>query len=90
MLPFIAGLKHGLEEQLDPNSGVSCEMTPHQLTIHYRGESIGSWQATEEGARWYGIDEQNGSPVICDVYDAMQVTKRALFIFVRDVKIRAP
>ena len=86
-MTFVAELKHRLEQQLDPNSGVSCEMTPHQLTIYYRGQSIGSWQATEEGARWHEIHEHNGSPaVIRDVYDAMQVTKRALFLFVRDVK----
>ncbi len=90
-LPFLAELKHRLEEQLDANSGVSSEMSPHQLTIYYCGESIGSWQGTEEGARWQGTDEQNGSPsVIRDVYDALQVTKRALFVFVRDVKGRAP
>ena len=68
-------------------SGVSCEVTLHQLNICYRGESVGSWQATGEGALWQGIDEQNGS-LIRDVYDAIQVTKRALFLFVRDVKNR--
>jgi hypothetical protein len=49
-LAFIAELKHRLEEQLDLKSGVSCEVTLHQLNICYRGESVGSWQATEEGA----------------------------------------
>ncbi len=89
-MPFVAELKHRLEEQLDPHSGVSCEITPHQLIICYRGESIGSWQAAEQGTLWHGMDEQNGSPaVIRDVYDAMQVTKRALFLFVRDVRSRA-
>jgi hypothetical protein len=89
---FLAELKRWLEEQLDnANSGVSCALSPYQLTIYYRGESVGSWRATREGARWHGThDGDAASLVMRDVYDAIQVTSRALFLFVRDVTDRGP
>ena len=89
---FLAELKRWLEEQLDdPGSGISCALSPYQLTIYYRGETVGSWRATREGARWHGILEgEAGSLVTRDVYDAAQATQRALFLFVRDVNSRGP
>jgi len=84
---LIAELKQRLDEQLDPNSGVSFEITPYQLTMRYRGSTVGSWRATREGARWHGIQDGNTDlPVTRDVHDALQLTKRALFLFIRDVK----
>ena len=82
---FLAELKRWLEEQLDnPNSGVSCVLSPYQLTIYYRGESVGSWRATRE-------DEGDaGSPVMRDVYGAIDLTRRALFLFVRDANNGGP
>ena len=89
---FLAELKRWLEEQLDnPNSGVSCVLWPYQLTIYYRGESVGSWRATREGARWHGTYEgEVGSLATRDVHDAAQVTQRTLFLFARDVNNRGP
>lgn len=89
---FLAELKRWIEEQLDdPNSGVSCVLSPYQLTIYYRGESVGSWRATREGARWHGTHEGDaGSLVMRDVYGAIELTRRALFLFVRDVNNRGP
>ncbi len=89
---FLAELKRWLEEQLDgPSSGVSCVLSPYQLTIYYRGESVGSWRATREGARWHGTHEGDATSLAMrDVYDAIQVTCRALFLFVRDVTNRGP
>ena len=89
---FLAELKRWLEEQLDnPNSGVSCVLSPYQLTIYYRGESVGSWRVTREGARWHGTYEgEAGSLVMRDVYDAAQVTQRTLFLFARDVRSLTP
>jgi hypothetical protein len=86
-LLFLAELKRWLEEQLDtPGSGVSCVLSPYQLTIYYRGESVGSWRATREGARWHGRHEEDATTlVVRDVYDAIELTRRALFLFVRDV-----
>jgi hypothetical protein len=86
-LVFLSELKRHLESQLDdPSGSVSCVLAPHQLTIYYRGASIGSWHATEEGASWHGAHERDVSPLVMrDVYDATQVTLRALFLFVRDV-----
>jgi hypothetical protein len=86
-LSFIAELKQRLEEQLDESSGVTCEFTPYRLTIRYREATVGSWQATREGARWHGMhDEGDNRLVTRDVYDALEVTKRALFLFIRDAK----
>jgi hypothetical protein len=86
-LSFVAELKQRLEEQLDEGSSVTCEVTPYRLTVRYRDATIGSWQATREGARWQGPhDESDNRLVTRDVYDALDVTKRALFLFVRDVR----
>ena len=86
-MSLIEELKQRLDEQLDRNSGVSFEITPYRLIIRYRGSTIGSWQATREGARWHGIqDGDTDLPVTRDVYDALELTKRALFLFIRDVK----
>jgi hypothetical protein len=90
-LSFLAELKRWLEEQLDTSgSGVSCVLSPYQLTIYYRGESVDSWRATREGARWHGSTHEGDiAPlVVRDVYDAIDHTKRALFVFVRDVTNR--
>ena len=89
---FLAELKRWLEEQLDnPTSGVSCVLSHYQLTIYYRGESVGSWRATREGARWHGRHEEDATTlVVRDVYDAIELTRRALFLFVRDVASRGP
>jgi hypothetical protein len=69
-----------VEEQLDtPNSGVTCGLSPYQLTIYYRGESVGSWRATRGGARWHGRHEEDATAVVVrHVYDAIEHTKRAL------------
>jgi hypothetical protein len=85
-LPFLTELKRWLEEQLDtPGSGVSCALSPYQLTIYYRGESVGSWRATREGARWHSkLEEDANTVVVRDVHDAIELTRRALFLFVRD------
>ena len=86
-LSFIAELKRRLEDQLDESSGVTCEVTPYRLTVRYRKATVGSWQATREGVRWHGVHEENDNPPIArEVYDALEVTKRALFLFIRDVK----
>jgi hypothetical protein len=89
-LEFLAELKRRLEEQLDMQcSGVTCALSPYQLTIYYRGESVGSWRATREGARWHGKHEEEATAVVLrDVYDAIDRTKRALFLFARDVTNR--
>jgi hypothetical protein len=89
-LLFLAELKRWLEEQLDtPGSGVTCVLSPYQLTIYYRGESVGSWRATREGARWHGRHEEDATTlVVRDVYDAIEPTRRALFLFARDVTDR--
>jgi hypothetical protein len=92
-LSFLAELKRWLEEQLDtPGSGVSCVLSPYQLTIYYRGESVGSWRATREGARWHGSTHEGDiAPlVVREVYDASEFTQRALFLFVRDATSRGP
>jgi hypothetical protein len=90
-LLFLAELKRWLEEQLDaPGSAVTCVLSPYQLTIYYRGESVGSWRATREGARWDGKQEEATAVVVRDVYDAIDHTRRALFVFVRDVINRGP
>jgi hypothetical protein len=91
-LEFLAELKRWLEEQLDtPTSDVTCVLLPYQLTIRYRGESVGSWRATREGARWHGRHEEDATAVVVrDVYDAIEHTKRALFLFARDVTNRGP
>ena len=86
-MSFIAELKQRLEEQLDESSGVTFEVTPYRLTIRYREAAVGSWQATREGARWHGMHEEGDDRLVTrDVYDALEVTKRALFLFIRDVK----
>jgi len=89
-LLFLAELKRRLEDQLDtPGSGVSCMLSPYQLTIYYRGECVGSWRATREGARWHSKLEEDTIPVVVrDVYDAIDLTRRALFLFVRDATSR--
>ena len=91
-MEFLAELKRWLEEQLDnPNSGVSRVLSPYQLTIYYRGESVGSWRATREGARWHGRHDEDATTVVLrDVYDAIEHTKRALFLFVRDATRKTP
>jgi len=88
----LAELKRWLEEQLDTSgSGVSCVLSPYQLTIYYRGESVGSWRATREGARWHGRHEEDATTlVVRDVYDAIEHTRRAMFLFVRDANNRGP
>jgi hypothetical protein len=87
-LEFLTELKRWLEEQLDTqDSGVTCEVTPYRLTIRYREATVGSWQATREGARWYGIHQEGDDRLVTrDVHDALELTKRALFLFIRDVK----
>jgi hypothetical protein len=89
-LLFLAELKRWIEEHLDtPDSGVSAALSPYQLTIYYRGETVGSWRATREGARWHGRHEEDATTVVLrDVYDAIEYTKRALFLFVRDATSR--
>ena len=91
-LVFLRELKHHLESQLDDPSGtVSCVLAPHRLTIYYRWACVGSWQGTEQGACWQGAhDGDASSAVMRDVYDARQVTLRALFLFVRDVNNPGP
>ena len=87
---FLAELKRRLEDQLDtPGSGVSCMLSPYQLTIYYRGECVGSWRATREGARWHSkLEEDTNTVVVRDVYDAIDLTRRALFLFVRHATSR--
>ena len=79
-----------IENQLDDPSGcVWCVLAPHQLTIYYRGESVGSWRATTDRARWHEAEELHASSLVMrDVHDAMQVTLRALFLFVRNFNSR--
>jgi hypothetical protein len=90
-LLFLAELKRWLDEQLDtPGSGVTSVLSPYQLTIYYHGESVGSWRATREGARWHGKHEEEATAVVREVYDAIDHTKRALFVFVRDLTNRGP
>jgi hypothetical protein len=87
VLSFIAELKQRLDELLDESSGVTCEVTPYRLTIRYCDATVGSWQATREGARWHGMHEDGNNRLVARaVYDALEVTKRALFVFVRDAK----
>jgi hypothetical protein len=82
-LSLIAELKQRLEEQLEPHAGVTCELMPYRLSIRYRGQNVGWWQATREGARWHGANEQEvETRVTRDVFDAIETTKRALFLFV--------
>ena len=89
-LHFLAEMKRWIEEQPDDTgSDISCELSPYHLTIYYRGQRVGPWRATREGARWHGPhDLDAGSLAVRDVYDAIEITKRALFLFVRDVKSR--
>ena len=89
-LDFLAELKRWLDRQDDGESSViSCVLSPYLVTIYYRGETVGSWRATREGARWRGRHEEDATAVVVrDVYDAIVHTKRALFLFVRDVKNR--
>ena len=72
------------------SSDISCVLSPYLLTIYYRGEPVGSWRATREGARWHDRHKEEDATrvVLRDVYDAIEHTKRALFLFVRDVKNR--
>ena len=87
---FLAELKRWFEEHSDtPDAGVSCALSPYQLTIYYRDETVGSWRATREGARWHGRHEEDAATVVVrDIYDAIEHTKRALFLFVRDATSR--
>jgi hypothetical protein len=89
-LEFLTELKRWLEEQLDTqDSGVTCALSPYLLTIYYRGESVGSWRATREGARWHGKHgEEPTAIVVRDVYDAIDHTKRVLFLFARGLTNR--
>jgi hypothetical protein len=89
-LDFLAELKRWFDGQVDgKNSDISCELSPYLLTIIYRGETVGSWHATPEGARWHdGHKEDATTIVLRDIYDAIEHTKRALFLSVRDVKNR--
>ena len=89
-LHFLAALERWIEEQPDDEgSDISCELSPYHLTIYYRGERVGAWRATREGARWHGPSELDaGSLAVRDVNDAIEITRRALFLFVRDVKSR--
>jgi hypothetical protein len=91
-LEFLTELRRWLEEQLDtPDSGVTCALSPYLLTIYYRGKSVGSWRATREGARWHGKHEDEPKAIVVrDVYDAIDHTKRVLFLFARDVTNRDP
>jgi hypothetical protein len=82
---LIAELKQRLHEQPEPRSGVTCEMTPYRLTIRYRDAAVGAWRSTGEGARWHGPHDENEDRLVTrEVYDALEVTKRALFLFIRD------
>jgi hypothetical protein len=84
-LSFLAELKDHLEKQLGSDSGVTFEISPYRLTIRYREATVGSWQATREGARWHGAhDEDDDRLVTRDVLAALEITKRAVFLFVRD------
>ena len=89
---FLAELKRHLEEQLeDPGGGVSCVLTPHLLTIYYRGATVGAWHGTNEGACWRSAHAPDASSLVLrDVYDARQITLRALFLFVRDMNNPGP
>jgi hypothetical protein len=90
-LQFLTELKRWLEEQLDtPNSGVSCVLSPYQLTIYYRGESVGSWRATREGAHWHGTHGGDAAPLVMrDVYDAIELTRRELSLRTRCYQSRS-
>jgi hypothetical protein len=71
-LSLIAELRQLLEGQLESHSGVTCELMPYRLTIRYRGQNVGWWQATREGARWHGANEQDiEAHVTRDVFDAL-------------------
>ena len=88
-LDFLAELKCWFDRQVDgESSDISCVLSPYLLTIYYRGETVGSWRATREGARWHDRhkEEDATTVVVRDVYVAIEHTKRALFLFVRDVK----
>jgi hypothetical protein len=90
-LDFLAELNCWFDRQVDgESSNISCVLSPYLLTIYYRGEPVGSWRATREGARWHDRhkEEDATTVVLRDVYDAIEHTKRALFLFVRDVKNR--
>jgi len=91
-LHFLAELKRWIEQQSDEESSdISCELSPYHLTIYYRDESVGSWRATREGARWHGRHDEDATTVVLrDVYDAIEHTKRALFLFVRDATRKTP
>jgi hypothetical protein len=91
-MDFLAELKRWFDGQVDgTSSDISCVLSPYQLTIYYGGETIGSWRATREGARWHGRHEEDATTVVLrDVHDAIVHTKRALFLFVRDETRKAP
>jgi hypothetical protein len=90
-LDFLAELKRWFDEQVDgTSSDISCVLSPYQLTIYYRSETVGSWRATRE-ARWHGRHDEGATTLVQrDVYDAIVHTKRALFLFVRDETRKAP
>ena len=89
-MDFLAELKRWFDGQVDGTSpDISCVLSPYLLTIYYRGETVGSWRATREGARWHGRHEEDATTGgLRDVYDAIVHTKRELFLFVRDAKNR--
>jgi hypothetical protein len=89
-LHFLAELKRWIEEQPeDKGLDISCELSPYHLTIYYRGKRVGAWRATREGARWHGPhDRDAGSLAVRNVHDAIEIMRRALFLFVRDAKDR--
>ena len=81
-LDFLAELKRWFDGQDGGESSViSCVLSPYLLTIYYRGETVGSWRATREGARWHDRHKEDATTVVLrDVYDAVEHTKRALFV----------
>jgi hypothetical protein len=90
-LDFLAELKRWFDESTAQAQYISCALSPYLLTIYYRGETVGSWRATREGARWHGRHDADATTVVLrDVYDAIVHTKRALFLFVRDEAREAP
>ena len=86
---FLAELKRWIEQQSTGKAQLFRAAVAVPPTIYYRDETVGSWRATREGARWHGRHEEDATTVVLrDVYDAIEHTKRALFLFVRDVKNR--
>ena len=79
-MDFLTELKCWFDRQVDgESSDISCVLSPYLLTIYYRGEPVGSWRATREGARWHDRHKEEDATrvVLRDVYDAIEHTKRA-------------